>query len=137
MPDDARASRLLAVESDAELLVAEQLDLLAQVEAQVRAVHHTMRRIEKLRGAKYRVGPDLSNGQRLDTLQGLLDELRTLDAHLRLQHECGREMQATVERMQDRLKDLKSAAEQTARASEGAPRDEGEPPESGGSVSAP
>ena len=137
MPDETRASRLLAVERDAELLVVEQLDLLAQVEAQVRAVHHTMRRIEKLRGAKYRVGPELSNGQRQEMLQGLLDELHALETHLRLQHECGREMQATVEKMQRRLMDLKSAAEQTARAVEGASSDEGEPPDSGGSVSAP
>ena len=48
----------------AEWLALEQLDLLAQVEAQVRSVHHTMRAIEKLRGGEHHVGPELSNGER-------------------------------------------------------------------------
>ena len=44
------------------MLAIYQLDLLADVERQVRAVQHTMRHIEKLRGVRQRVGPELSNG---------------------------------------------------------------------------
>ena len=43
------------LEDMAEWLAVEQLDLLAQVEAQVRAVHHTMRSIEKLRGGRHHI----------------------------------------------------------------------------------
>ena len=136
MADNSRAAGLHDLEQDAELLVLEQLDLLAQVEAQLRAVHHTMRRIEKLRAAKFRRGQvELSNGQRADVLGGLSEELCALDEHLDQQHQCGKEMQTTVERMQQRLKALREAA---AQASETAPDSdrsvEGEPPDSSGLV---
>ena len=134
MQDDTRAARLSALDRDAELLAVEQLDLLAQVEAQVRAVNHTMRRIEKLRETKYRVGPELSNGQRQEMLQELRDELRSLDTHLGLQHVCGREMQTTVERMQRRVSELRRAAEQSTEQDESAGATEG--PNSGGSAGA-
>jgi hypothetical protein len=94
---------ITAFEVDAEFLVLEQLDLLAQVEAQLRAVHHTMRRIEKLRNPKHRVGPALSDGVRGDTLAGLSAELEALDSHLATQHSCCHEMLNTVERMRNRL----------------------------------
>jgi len=71
-------------ESEAELLVNYQLDLIAQLESQLRAIHHTMRHLEKLRGAKHRVGPNLSNLQRADTLLHLSEDLTGLDGQLRL-----------------------------------------------------
>ena len=42
MVDPATRRKL---ESEAEVLAASQLDLLAQIEAQLRAVHHLMRRL--------------------------------------------------------------------------------------------
>ena len=139
MADTSRAAGLHALEQDAELLVLEQLDLLAQVEAQVRAVHHTMRRIEKLRAAKFRSGQaELSNGQRADVLVGLWEELRALEEQFDLQHRCGKEMQKTVERMQERLKVLREAAAQASETAAHSDRsDEGEPPDSSGLVGPP
>jgi hypothetical protein len=99
----AKGYSVIAFETDAEFLVLEQLDLLAQVEAQLRAVHHTMRRIEKLRNPKHRVGPELSDGVRSDTLAGLAAELEALESHLATQHSCCHEMLNTVERMRNRL----------------------------------
>jgi hypothetical protein len=138
MGDKSRAAGLHALEQDAELLVLEQLDLLAQVEAQLRAVHHTMRRIETLRAAKFREGePELSNGQRGEVLVGLLEELLALDEHLDIQYQCSREMQKTVERMQQRLKALREAAAQPREAAHSDRSDEGEPPDSSGLVGPP
>jgi len=124
-----------SLEQDAELLVAYQLDLLAQIEAQLRSVHHSMRGIEKLRGNTYRVGPELSNGQSHHTMTILLKEFAALDAHLEGQHESCRAMQDIVEKMQARLAALRVStgqALQTGRPSD----DDQEPPESGGSVGA-
>jgi hypothetical protein len=139
MADNSRAAGLHDLEQDAELLVLEQLDLLAQVEAQLRAVQHTMRCIEKLRAAKFRPGQaELSHGQRADVLVGLSEELRVLDEHLDLQHQCGSEMQKTVERMQQRLKVLREAAAQASETAAHSDRsDEGEPPDSSGLVGPP
>ena len=127
-----------SLEHCAELLVVQQLDLLAQVEAQLRAVHQTMRRIEKLRTAQYRVGPELSNGQRSDTLVGLKSELDRLDEHLLTQHECCGDMQDLVGKMQAMLSALKRAADPVP-AGGGSHEGPGkhEPPESDGSVGAP
>lgn len=99
----ARAERVAAFESEAELLAVHQLDLLAQLEAQLRAVHHTMRCIEKLRGPNLRVGPELTNGQRGDTLHTLASELRAIDAELAVQHQSCEDMQRTIRHMQARL----------------------------------
>jgi hypothetical protein len=132
-----RSTAMQALETDAELLVVCHLDLLAQVEAQLRAVHHTMRRIEKLRTARYRVGPELSNGQRSDTLVGLTSELDRLDEHLLTQHECCRDMQELVGKMQAVLSALKRAAGQLPTAASDATAGESEPPDSDGSVGAP
>jgi len=103
MADQAKRYPVVAFEADAEFLVLEQLDLLAQVESQLRAVHHTMRRIEKLRTAKHRVGPELSDGVRGDTLEGLSAELEALDSHLASQHSCCLHMLNTVDKMRNRL----------------------------------
>ena len=116
--DDRRASMIRAFEDGAELLVAHHLDLLAQIEAQLRAVHHTMRRIERLRGAKMRVGAELSNGERRTVLGGLTEEIAALDAQLDEEHQCCVQMQDTIDAMQQRLRDLKQVAAQIETTSE-------------------
>ena len=64
MAMSGKSEIILDFEDDAEVLFVQHLDLLAQLEAQLRAVHHTMRRIERLRGGSRRVGPELANGER-------------------------------------------------------------------------
>src|SRR4051812_18434440 len=124
-----------SLEDDAELLVAYQLDLLAQIEAQLRSVHHTMRGIEKLRGPRSRVGPELSNGQSQDTMTALSKELAVLDAHLEGQHESCRSMQQIVEKMQERLAALRASTGQVLRRGRSSDHDQ-EPPESSGTAGA-
>src|ERR1041385_9013528 len=100
MVDDAKRTPIIhAFEREAELLVVHHLDLLAQIEAQLRAVHHTMRRIERLRSAKHRVGRELSNGERHSTLGSLSEEIAALDAQLKEEHRCYGEMSGTIHRM--------------------------------------
>src|SRR5438445_4847567 len=110
MPDHERAVIIHAFEREADLLAVHQLDLLAQIEAQLRAVHHTMRRIERLRGAKRRVGVELSNGERSTTLGGLSREIDALDKQLEEEHQCCASMQETIKHMHQRLADLKHVA---------------------------
>lgn len=132
--DPTKGPPVTAFEMDAEFLVLDQLDLLAQVEAQLRAVHHTMRHIEKLRGGKHRVGPELPDGLRQDTLHGLTAELEALDAHLATQHECSRHMLTTVERMRQRLALVKRGDAPSPReATPSRARTGGEPSDAGGS----
>ena len=102
-----RDRQIRRFEQDAEKLAVYQLDLLAQLERQLRAVHHTMRHIEKLRSAKNRVGPELSNGKRVDELVSLSDEVAQLDVHFKSEHECCTEMQITIAQMQNLLSDLR------------------------------
>jgi hypothetical protein len=94
-------------EQNAEKLVVYQLDLLAQLERQLRAVHHTMRHIEKLRSTKDRVGPELSNVARGAELVNLSDEVAQLDVHFKVEHECCTEMQITIAQMQNLLAELR------------------------------
>jgi len=106
---DQRTRDLEALETDAEVLVAHQLDLVAQLERQLRAVHRTMRWIEQLRRAKRRRAGSvtLSNGERNHTLEHLTGELTSIDAELETQHELCLEMQATVEEMRARLRAMR------------------------------
>lgn len=108
MPD-SREAQLEALELEAEILVAHQLDLVAQVERQLRAVHLTMRRIEQLRSASHRrSGSDApSNGARDRTLSHLADELTSIDSELDTQHDLCLEMQGTVEKMRLRLRAMR------------------------------
>jgi hypothetical protein len=106
MASDAVTARAV-VEREAEYLVAYQLDLLAQLEQQLRAVHQTMRQIEKLRTAKDRVGDELSNGQTIDALDHLAQELGLIDDELKTQHESCQLMLETVEKMRGRLRDIR------------------------------
>lgn len=108
--DSDRTRELKGFERDAEALVADQLDLIAQLERQLRAVHRTMRQIEKLRKANHRVGPELSNGEKSDTLNHLTDELAAIDQELNTQHESCVEMQATINHMRARLRGARQAS---------------------------
>jgi hypothetical protein len=106
--DKARALALAAFEENAEVLVAYQLDLLAQLERQLRAAHHLMRSIEKLRNVrKRRAGRELSNGERGDTLSHLDVELDEIDAQVREQRQLSRDMHSTVDQMQAKLKQFR------------------------------
>jgi hypothetical protein len=116
--DRQRAPIVRAFETQAELLVVNHLDLLALIEAQLRAVHHTMRLIERLRGARLRVGSQLSNGEQRTMLGGLSDEIVALDAQLMEEHECCGQMQETINNMQQLLQDLRQAALQIEPASD-------------------
>jgi chaperonin cofactor prefoldin len=112
MPEDPfRKSQIAEFELEAELLVAHQLDLLAQIENQLRATQTMMRGIEKLRGVAKRVGPELTNGERLEVLATLTQELEGLDDQLLVQHQSTGDMQATLEKMRHRLLTVRRAAE--------------------------
>jgi len=102
-----------AFEHEAEVLVGYQLDLLALLEHQLRAVHHTMRHIEKLRTARKRVGPELSNGQRQDTLDQLGSELDALERHITAQRESCTDMHNTLNTMHARLTKWRATPEPT------------------------
>jgi chaperonin cofactor prefoldin len=106
---DDRPFHVESLEFDAEILVAHQLDLVAQIERQLRAVHQTMRQIEQLRSAKRRAGPALSNGEKATTLKHLSDELAAIDQELSTQHESCVEMQSTVDKMRGRLRAMRHA----------------------------
>jgi hypothetical protein len=108
--DRTRAPILEAFEAHAEWLFVHHLDLLAQIEAHLRAVHHTMRRIERLRGPKLRVGAEPTNGERGTVLKGLSEEIAQLDAQVSEQRQCCNEMQATITDMEQYLQDLKRVA---------------------------
>jgi uncharacterized protein with von Willebrand factor type A (vWA) domain len=97
-------------EQEAEMLNVYHIDLLAQLEQQLRAVHHTMRHIEKMRSVKYRVGPELSNGQRAHELTDLSAEIDQLDEQFSAEHDCCLEMQRIIRQMQDRLAALRKHA---------------------------
>ena len=92
-------------------MVVHQLDLLAQLEAQLRAVHHTMRCIEKLRSGKYHVGPELTNGQRRETLEWLSSELTAIDDELHVQQRSCADMQRCIQETQAQLASLRQRLE--------------------------
>lgn len=109
--DQKRAAQLQSLELDAEVLAAHQLDLVAQLECQLRAVHRTMRQIERLRSAKKRrVGPDLSNGEKTTTLNTLAEELTAIDQELDTQHQSCEDMQVTVAKMREQLRAMSRIA---------------------------
>jgi flagellar biosynthesis chaperone FliJ len=97
------AQAVAAFEENAEELVTYQLDLLAHLERQLRAAHHLMRNIEKLRNVKNRrVGKELSNIERVDTLSHLDAELDELDTHVRTQRQLCSDMHQTINRCKGR-----------------------------------
>ena len=98
------------LETEAEVLAVCQLDLLAQIEAQLRAVHHLMRRIERLRSPKTGQPTEpMSNGQRSETLRELAGELEAIEQQADVQLECCEDMRATIGKMIQRLPELKQA----------------------------
>lgn len=107
----SRDRQLAQLEQQAEVLSTYQIDLLAELERQIRAVHHTMRHIEELRTATLRVGPELTNGQRTDTLANLMEEVVALDSHVATQHQCCDDMLALITKMQERTATLRKHTE--------------------------
>ena len=105
--NDVDRRQMDLLEQDAELLAAYQLDLLAQLERQLRAVHLTMRHIERLRGAKHRVGPELSNSSRETILTDLATDISALDAQLDIEHACCEDMHRAISEMRLRVGDLR------------------------------
>jgi hypothetical protein len=112
--DSNRAQHVRALEEEAEELATYQLDLLALLEHQLRSVHHTMRQIEKLRNARLRVGPELTNGERGDTLARLHVELDAIDREVKAQRQLSSDMHRTVDRMQQRLNTLRKGRKEPA-----------------------
>jgi phosphoglycerate-specific signal transduction histidine kinase len=103
-----RAVSMRAFEDEAELIFVHTLDLMAQLEAQLRAVRHTLLSTDKLRAVKHRVGPLLTNGQRDATLVILSDEIAAVDKELFVQHQSCLDMQRSIRAMQARLQALKA-----------------------------
>lgn len=107
-----RQTRLF--EEEAETLATYQLDLLAELERQIRAVHQAMRHIEKLRSVKERVGPELSNRQREGTLSALATAISDLESHVDTEHECCGSMQSTITQMRERIAALRERASEAS-----------------------
>jgi hypothetical protein len=108
-----RALETLAFERDAEMLAACQLDLLAQLERQLRAVHHAMRHIDKLRSAAHRAEPELSElspVERPTPLTRVEEAIEALDSQLQVEHSCCSHMRDTIIKMQARVADLRRRA---------------------------
>jgi hypothetical protein len=84
-----------AFEADAEIIAVYRLDLIAQLEAQLRAVHRTLRSLERLRQAGTR-------GAR-NALATLASEIRAIDRELQAQHESCISIQDAIHHMQVRL----------------------------------
>jgi hypothetical protein len=101
------SDHLHSFEKQAEVLVVHQLDLLAQLENQMRAVRKTLTQIETLRGAKYRAGGELTNGERGDVLRTLSAQLTGIDSELQTQHESCVEMQRCIQEMRSSLGSFK------------------------------
>jgi hypothetical protein len=70
-----------------------------------------MRSIEKLRSTKHRVGPELTDAGRTETLKSLASELEVIDNELHVQHESCEDMQRTIREMQARLSLLRQTVE--------------------------
>jgi len=111
-PRSDRTAILEEFENSAEKLVAHQLDLLAQLEAQLRGVRNMMRHMERLRSPNRRVGAEPSNGERGDGLAHLSHDLTVLDVELATQQQSVDAMHQLVGGMLTCLYQLKRAAEQ-------------------------
>lgn len=101
----------LQLEGEAEVLAAHQLDLVAQIEAQLRAVRSLMVRINRLR--PHQPGElkiPLPDGHHAPTLEGLRGELAAIEQQLGTQQESCTAMHATIARMQRHLPALKDGA---------------------------
>ena len=74
-----------------------------ELEAQIRAVHHTMRCIETVRSPRFRVGPELTAADRSAALTRLSNELNSIDRELRVQHRSCEDMQDAIRKIQATL----------------------------------
>jgi hypothetical protein len=110
----SRDTILRSLENRAEELTANQLDLLAQIEAHLRAVQHTMRTISTMRAAKFRIGPALSNGERLVALTDLAEQMIAIESHLRIQMETCGEMDRLIGKMLKATADARAMAQKLA-----------------------
>jgi hypothetical protein len=102
-----RKTQLRRFEVEAEMLALHQLDLIAQLELQLGAVHHTMRHIEKLRSRRSRAGSELTNGERGNELDRLASEIHALERQVETQRLSCQNMQHTIETMQKRLEGMR------------------------------
>lgn len=91
------------------MLAVYQVDVIAQIQHQLRSARHTLRLIERLRADPHRVGPELNDRQRRDTLKALADEWTELDTQLTAQHDCCTDFQTTIAAMLDRLRGGRTA----------------------------
>lgn len=105
-----RAVSIAAVEKTAEVLSVHQIDLLSQLESQLRAARHTIVAVNRLRDKAHRVGPEPTNGQRSDMLIALSDEVTAIDQNLLVQHQTCLDQQRLIREMQARLTALKVRA---------------------------
>jgi hypothetical protein len=87
--------------------------MMLKLEGQLRAVHHTMRGIERLRGGTRRVGPELTNGTASQSCAA--KEIEELDRHVAIEHECCRAMHVTIAALQQRVATLKRPRRPSAR----------------------
>jgi hypothetical protein len=67
-----------------------------------------MRHIEKLRSARDRVGPELSDRQREGTLSSLDADIAALDSQLAVEHACCMDMHNTIAEMRARVANLRA-----------------------------
>jgi hypothetical protein len=105
-----RALETLAFERDTEMLAACQLDLLSQLERQLRAVHHTMRHIDKLRNFAHHIGPSLAAFETQPVMMRVDEAIEAVDSQLQVEHSCCSHMRDTIIKMQARIADLRRRA---------------------------
>jgi hypothetical protein len=108
--DPSRLQILADLEGCAEQLTERHDALIAQIESQLRAVHHTLHRIGTLRSARHRVGPELSDSARHTAVAGLTDEIIAIEAHLEEQEDTCRAMHAMIRKMYEGVSDLRLLA---------------------------
>lgn len=123
--DIDRAPQVEFIEHSADLLAVHQLDLLGQIEEELRAVRHTMLAIEQLRPLPNRVIEELPNGEKQKVLEQLTVELKGLDSLLLQQHDTGAAMLAITRQMMYRVRALLQASHVEQVRAEKGRRDDG------------
>ena len=102
METSDRQQEIEAFEHDAAYLALEQLELVAQLEEELRAVRQTMTHINKLRDAR-----SLSNDQREAALSDLAKGVTVLEQLLDAETTCCAEIKKTIARMFQRVANLR------------------------------
>jgi hypothetical protein len=107
----AEQVRALELEREAEILVVQQVDLLAQLEQQLRAAHGMMRHIQKLRGTKRRrPGPRPSILERRGSLEALGREVANLERELDTHRQSCADILRTIDHMLSALQPAEQCA---------------------------